>query len=162
MVFAAYRGERQQREIATANAVKPKRILAKARRAVDDMYTGVAERWLEQQGKLTDLQREFLEKALAFYEESSKDEGATPEVRNEAAIALAAGGGDPSEAGKDRGGRGGLQGSDPAERRTRGEHPDTRSSALNWPPVGSSLVAGPTVDRPNSRQTGRLILANAG
>ena len=36
-----------------------------ARQAVDDMYTEVAEKWLED--RLDPLQREFLEKALAYY-----------------------------------------------------------------------------------------------
>ncbi len=59
-----------------------------ARTAVDEMYTQVAEKWLAQQGNLTDMQREFLEKALAFYQVFSEEEGTEPEVRNEAVVAL--------------------------------------------------------------------------
>jgi serine/threonine protein kinase/tetratricopeptide (TPR) repeat protein len=41
----------------------------RARKAVDDMYTQVAERWLSDRSLLGRVQREFLGKALAFYEE---------------------------------------------------------------------------------------------
>ena len=34
-----------------------------ARQAVDEMYTQFAEKWLKQQPELTEVQREFLEKA---------------------------------------------------------------------------------------------------
>ncbi len=37
------------------------------------MYTQFAEEWLAEQGTLTDVQREFLEKALRFYEEFSNE-----------------------------------------------------------------------------------------
>src|SRR5262249_26434237 len=40
-----------------------------ARHAVDEMYTEVAEKWLATQPYLEPLQRDFLLKALAFYEE---------------------------------------------------------------------------------------------
>jgi serine/threonine protein kinase len=59
-----------------------------ARRAVDEMYTQVAEKWLVEQSSLTALQREFLEKALAFYEQFAADEGSDPQVRHEAIRAL--------------------------------------------------------------------------
>lgn len=54
-----------------------------ARRAVDDMYTGVAEKWLEDQGTLTSVQRDLLEKALQFYAMLSGPEAATLEVSTE-------------------------------------------------------------------------------
>jgi tetratricopeptide (TPR) repeat protein len=59
-----------------------------ARRAVDEMYTQVAEKWLAEQSSLTTLQREFLEKALAFYEQFAADEGSDPQVRHETVRAL--------------------------------------------------------------------------
>ncbi len=43
-----------------------------ARRAVDEMYTQVAERWLADQPRMQPIQREFLEKALRFYEEFAR------------------------------------------------------------------------------------------
>lgn len=45
-----------------------------ARKAVDDMYTQFAERWLAEQGNATAVQKEFLEKALRFYQlEADRD-----------------------------------------------------------------------------------------
>ena len=58
-----------------------------ARRAVDEMYTEVAEKWLAQEPKLTPLQREFLEKALAFYQRFTQDPGSGPAERHAAAEA---------------------------------------------------------------------------
>jgi eukaryotic-like serine/threonine-protein kinase len=52
-----------------------------ARQAVDEMYTEVAEKWLYEQPKLSKVQRDFLEKARAFYEQFSREEGDDPEVQ---------------------------------------------------------------------------------
>ena len=59
----------------------------RARKAVDEMYTQVAEKWLAQQPKLEPLQREFLEKALAFYQEFARERGSDPEARAASALA---------------------------------------------------------------------------
>ena len=48
------------------------------RQAVDDMYTQVAEKWLAQQAELTLVQKQFLEKALAFYQRLATEESARP------------------------------------------------------------------------------------
>jgi len=58
-----------------------------ARRAVDEMYTQVAQRWWSQQPYMEQVQREFLLKALAFYEEFAQAKGGDPEVRLETARA---------------------------------------------------------------------------
>jgi len=58
-----------------------------ARQAVDDMYTGVAEKWLADQTQLTDIQREFLEKALAFYEQYADETEDTVQTRLDLATA---------------------------------------------------------------------------
>ena len=58
-----------------------------ARRAVDDMYTRVAERWLYDQPMLTGVHREFLEKALRFYESLADDDG-DPSIEVDRARAL--------------------------------------------------------------------------
>src|SRR5262249_33101882 len=55
-----------------------------AREAVDDMYTQVAEKWLSQEAQLEETQREFLEKALRFYERLAASEDDSPEIRREA------------------------------------------------------------------------------
>ena len=52
-----------------------------ARRAVDDMYTKVAENWLED--RLDPLQREFLEKTLAHYQTLTGQAADEPAVRLE-------------------------------------------------------------------------------
>jgi tetratricopeptide (TPR) repeat protein len=54
-----------------------------ARRAVDKMYTQVAEKWLVQP-HLEPLQREFLEEALRFYQGFAEEPGTDPELRLEA------------------------------------------------------------------------------
>jgi len=52
-----------------------------ARSAVDEMYTEVAEKWLED--RLDPLQRRFLERALAYYEEFAGQDAADQVVRQE-------------------------------------------------------------------------------
>ena len=59
----------------------------RARRAVDDMYTQVAERWLADQPGMQAVQREFLEKVLQYYEEFRLEKGRDPQERYEAAYA---------------------------------------------------------------------------
>jgi serine/threonine protein kinase/Flp pilus assembly protein TadD len=46
-----------------------------ARRAVDQMFTRVAQTWLARQPHLEPLQREFLQEALAFYQEFADEKG---------------------------------------------------------------------------------------
>ncbi|MFI5461679.1 MAG: tetratricopeptide repeat protein, partial [Isosphaerales bacterium] len=59
----------------------------RARKAVDEMYTEVAQKWLSQQPQLEPLQREFLLKALAFYQEFARERGTDPGARRGAARA---------------------------------------------------------------------------
>jgi tetratricopeptide (TPR) repeat protein len=54
-----------------------------ARRAVDRMFTQVAEKWLAQQPHLEPLQRQFLEEALHFYQEFAQVQSTDPEARLE-------------------------------------------------------------------------------
>jgi tetratricopeptide (TPR) repeat protein len=58
-----------------------------ARRAVNDMYEDVAEKWLDHETDMTDLQAQFLQKAAAFYEELVREQSADPAERLEAGIA---------------------------------------------------------------------------
>jgi serine/threonine protein kinase/tetratricopeptide (TPR) repeat protein len=51
-----------------------------ARRAVDDMYSQVADVWLADQGMLTDLQQEFLQKALMYYSETTHEKETEPQA----------------------------------------------------------------------------------
>jgi serine/threonine protein kinase len=59
----------------------------KARQVVDDMYTQVAEKWLAHEPQMEPVQRQFLEKALAFYTDFAKESGDDPSVRFETARA---------------------------------------------------------------------------
>ena len=58
-----------------------------ARQAVDVMYTQFARKWLAQQPQMQSVQREFLEKALAFYEKLATESSTDPAVRFETAQA---------------------------------------------------------------------------
>lgn len=72
---------REQRHTASA-LVKAKEQGQFARQSVDDMYTEVAELWLANQPHLTDLQKQFLEKALAYYQRFAIEAGSEPDVRD--------------------------------------------------------------------------------
>ncbi|MFO0911434.1 MAG: serine/threonine-protein kinase [Pirellulales bacterium] len=63
-------------------------LLAETRHAVDEMYTGVAEEWLNQQPNLTEVQHEFLQKALTFYDRLATTQDTTPDLRYERAKAF--------------------------------------------------------------------------
>ncbi|WP_406698912.1 protein kinase [Singulisphaera sp. Ch08] len=63
-------------------------LSAQARKAVDEMYTQVAEKWLAQQPGLVPIQREFLEKALVFYEQFAAESGSDPQAEFEAMRAM--------------------------------------------------------------------------
>src|SRR5262249_38426304 len=58
-----------------------------ARQAVDSMYTEVAEKWLANQPDMQGLQRQFLEKALHFYEQFAEATASDPNARVEKAKA---------------------------------------------------------------------------
>jgi serine/threonine-protein kinase len=73
--------------------------LAFARKVVDEMYTGVADK-LENEKEMDDYQREILEKALAFYERFALPQSRDPQVRFEAAQAAMRVGGIRSRLGK--------------------------------------------------------------
>ena len=77
LLTAAYQAETAQRRRAEAQEER-------ARQAVDDMYTQVAEKWLAEQPNLQPVQRAFLLKALRFYEEFAQDPRTEPAVRRKA------------------------------------------------------------------------------
>jgi tetratricopeptide (TPR) repeat protein len=58
-----------------------------ARAVVDDMYTRVAEEWLAEEPYKDALRQEFLEKALALYQEFVEESDRDPELRRQAALA---------------------------------------------------------------------------
>ena len=87
--WQAFRATRAEGRTASAlaeareNLDEARRQRALARRAVDEMYTEAAEKWLAKEGHLSTLQREFLEKALAFYQEFAAQKGDDPAARAE-------------------------------------------------------------------------------
>jgi serine/threonine protein kinase/Tfp pilus assembly protein PilF len=58
-----------------------------ARSAVDDMYSEVAERWLQHVPHMQELERKFLDKALQYYKQFSLEEGTEPAIRLRVATA---------------------------------------------------------------------------
>ncbi len=78
---------RTKKTEAERSQAQARRQRDRARRVVDEMYTTVASDWLSKQTNLQPLQRAFLEKALAHYEEFAAETGAEPEVRIAAAWA---------------------------------------------------------------------------
>jgi serine/threonine protein kinase/Tfp pilus assembly protein PilF len=58
-----------------------------ARRAVDEMYTEVAEQWLPHQPHLHEVRRRFLLKALGYYEAFAREPGTDPGQRHLAGVA---------------------------------------------------------------------------
>ena len=85
---ASSRGRATDAEQQTAQALlTAEERLQFGRQAVDEMYTQVAEKWLAQQAELTLVQKQFLEKALAFYQRLATEESADPAVLFETAKA---------------------------------------------------------------------------
>jgi serine/threonine protein kinase len=60
-----------------------------ARRAVDEMYTQVAEKWLEDQPHMQETQKALLRKALQYYQEFARQLGSGDEADYEVAAAQA-------------------------------------------------------------------------
>jgi serine/threonine-protein kinase len=73
--------------IADSQRVRAEQNARLARRSVDEMFTQVADKWLADQPRLEPVQREFLEKALQFYEEFSSQEDADPAAKQSVADA---------------------------------------------------------------------------
>jgi len=91
---AAREAEAAQRQVAETQRSEAEKMRLRAeanfhqaRRAVDDMYTQFAEKWLANQPKLQPVQREFLQKALQFYAEFAQQTGTDAAIRLETARA---------------------------------------------------------------------------
>jgi tetratricopeptide (TPR) repeat protein len=91
--WQALRASTAERKTAAALAVAESRRKEaeegrrQARRAVDDMYTQVAQQWLGKQPQMEPLQRDFLQKALGFYTSFAQQASQEPDVRRETALA---------------------------------------------------------------------------
>ncbi len=73
--------------VVAAERAEAARQRDQARRAVEDMYTAVAERWLSQEPGLEEIQRQFLLKALGYHREFTRYEEGGAEPRAAAARA---------------------------------------------------------------------------
>ena len=103
------RCEQRVREQQTAQALlTAQERLQFGRQAVDEMYTQVAEKWLAQQAELTLVQKQFLEKALAFYQRLATEESARPDRPVRDGEGPATRGRDPAQAGAAQRGRSGV------------------------------------------------------
>jgi serine/threonine protein kinase len=71
---------------AALEQVEAQKQRARTRLAIDEMYQQLALEWMEEQGQLAPLQRVFLEKALAYYQEEARERGDDPEARFRAAL----------------------------------------------------------------------------
>ncbi|MCH8045151.1 MAG: tetratricopeptide repeat protein [Planctomycetes bacterium] len=69
-----------ERENARVEAARAQAMSIEARRAVDEMYSEVAQRWLRDQPHMTPVQEEFLRKALSFYQRFAAQGGDDPSV----------------------------------------------------------------------------------
>jgi eukaryotic-like serine/threonine-protein kinase len=84
---AAADAERHAKEEAANQRALALRERDVARQSVEDMYTGVAEKWLRHQPRLQKVQEDFLKKALAYYEERAQQESDEPGARHRRGIA---------------------------------------------------------------------------
>jgi eukaryotic-like serine/threonine-protein kinase len=76
--------QRRRAELAYESEVKQRRL---ARKAVDEMYTQVAQKWLAKEPRMEKIQREFLEKSLQYYQEFAEEQSSDPMVQLETAKA---------------------------------------------------------------------------
>jgi serine/threonine protein kinase/tetratricopeptide (TPR) repeat protein len=75
----ALQAESTQRRLAEASDRAAKEQRRQARQAVDRMYLQVADKWLERQPQMDNLQREFVEGALRYYEAFALEPGEDPD-----------------------------------------------------------------------------------
>jgi serine/threonine protein kinase len=87
LVWRAYRAEAAQRQLADAHLREAREQRRQARQAVDTMYLEVAQKWLERQPQMAELQRQFLENVLRYYQAFAKEEGEDEEARLDQAMA---------------------------------------------------------------------------
>src|SRR5262249_8015018 len=77
----------QQKQAKEAALARAEARTAFAGAAAEDMYTQVAEKWLADEPHMTEVQREFLLKALKLFEELAKERSTDPAVQLETAKA---------------------------------------------------------------------------
>jgi serine/threonine protein kinase len=88
LVWRAYRAEAEQRQLADARLREAKEQRRQARQAVDTMYLEVAQNWLDRQPQMGELQKQFLEKVVRYYQAFAEEEGGDEETRFDKAMAF--------------------------------------------------------------------------
>jgi serine/threonine protein kinase/tetratricopeptide (TPR) repeat protein len=78
---------RAQRELAQQQRTLADKQRELALRAVDEMYTDVAEQWLDREPHLHEAQRRFLVNALNYYQAFTAEPATEPGLRHQAGIA---------------------------------------------------------------------------
>jgi serine/threonine protein kinase len=87
LVWRAYRAEAEQRQLADAHLREAREQRRQARQAVDTMYLEVAQKWLENQPQKSELQKQFLEKVLHYYQAFAEAEGEDEDAQFDKATA---------------------------------------------------------------------------
>jgi hypothetical protein len=88
LAWHAYQAEANQRQLADAHLQEAKEQRRQARRAVDKMYLEVADKWLGRQPHMSELQKQFLQEVLRYYEEFAEEKGEDEESHFDQANAL--------------------------------------------------------------------------
>jgi serine/threonine protein kinase len=139
------------------------RARKRARQAAKDMYTQFAEKWLANEPRMEEVQREFLLKALRFYEEEAEEQGMDAHERYERALALSVatvaapsvtrGSLEPRARGRRSGGsRGRRSGMLAARDQSRGDEGSSRAGRARGP----AFRRPRSRSRPSRRGRGRL------
>jgi hypothetical protein len=87
LVWRAYRAEAEQRQLADKHLHEAREQRRQARQAVDTMYLEVAQKWLDRQPQMGELQKQFLAKVLGYYQAFAEEEGEDEEARFDKATA---------------------------------------------------------------------------
>jgi serine/threonine protein kinase len=87
LVWRAYRAEAKQRQLADMQYRRAREQGRQARQAVDTMYLDVAQNWFDRQPGASELQKQFLAKALQYYQAFAEDEEDDEEARSDRAMA---------------------------------------------------------------------------
>jgi eukaryotic-like serine/threonine-protein kinase len=87
LAWHAYQEEAKQRQLADDRLQDAREQRRQARRAVDKMYLEVADKWLDRQPQMGELQKQFLQEVLGYYQDFAEEKGEDEEARFDRAMA---------------------------------------------------------------------------